>query len=553
MRLKFLIIWLCIFFIGNFSVLGDTTTDSLLKQLDYVIAHRLEFQLSKDSVLNQLHNDIKTAKDERRKFDLLNLLYAEYQPYNTDSAYNISLRQESLATKIGDKNLILNARFNHANILGTVGMYHECLSLMDSIQFVDVPTYLRPYYFHIKRTVFGRMADYAAFPDSRKNYLNITNAYRDSIMSVNDSTSLAFVITKADYLNHTGSPVEAIKLMQTFMSNNELTEHEKAICSWTLGDSYAQTGEINLRKNILIGASISDLKSTVREYVSLRELAAILYEEGDIDRAYQYMTIAMDDAIKCNARQRIIEINDYYPEVNGIYIKTIKQQKQKLVCFMVMIGIMTVILICLLLYMRKQMLRIAKARKDVEQAYIRQQKLADDLRISNDHLSAANDSIAEISELKEAYIGRYMDQCITYIDKLDLYRKSLYKLISNGKTTELREVLKSSSIIDDELKAFYNQFDETFLKLFPNFIEDFNKLLLPDEAIIPKHTGSLTTELRIFALIRLGITDSDKIAKFLRYSLTTIYNYKTKVRNKAKGDRNALESEIMKIDRHAKI
>ena len=146
-----------------------------------------------------------------------------------------------------------------------------------------------------------------------------------------------------------------------------------------------------------------------------------------------------------------------------------------------------------------------------------------------------------------------MDQCITYIDKLDLYRKSLYKLISNGKTTELRKVLKSSSIIDDELKAFYNQFDETFLKLFPNFIEDFNKLLLPDEAIIPKNTWSLTTELRIFALIRLGITDSDKIAKFLRYSLTTIYNYKTKVRNKAKGDRNALESEIMKIDRHAKI
>ena len=140
-----------------------------------------------------------------------------------------------------------------------------------------------------------------------------------------------------------------------------------------------------------------------------------------------------------------------------------------------------------------------------------------------------------------------MDQCLTYIEKLDTYRKTMGKLVNSGKTGELKSLLKSSTVVDDELKAFYDQFDKTFLSLFPTFIEEFNSLLLPEEAILPKKEGALNTELRIYALIRLGITDSDKIAKFLRYSLTTIYNYRTKVRNKARGDRNSLDTEVLKI------
>ena len=144
-----------------------------------------------------------------------------------------------------------------------------------------------------------------------------------------------------------------------------------------------------------------------------------------------------------------------------------------------------------------------------------------------------------------------MDRSLEYIEMLDGYRKSVGKLVNSGKTAELQKLIKSTQMIDSELKSFYDQFDKTFLSLFPTFVEDFNKLLLPEESIIPKKQGTLTTELRIFALIRLGITDSDKIAKFLRYSLTTIYNYRTKVRNKAKGDRNSLESEVAKIGRNS--
>lgn len=534
------------------TALGMTTTDSLMKQLDDVIANRDIYLKQKEARLSELHSNLLSEDNDRGRFDVLNHMYDEYIPFNTDSAYNISLRQAALAKRIGDNNLLQNARMNRANIFGATGMYHECLNLMDSVPFDVLPDYLRPYYYHIKRTVYGRMADYAAFPADKSRYLHLTNSYRDSITKANEPGSLAHVITKADILNVNGSPTEAIKLMQAFMRDNELSEHDRAICAWTLAEAYAKTGDKDLQKENLIISAISDLKSSVREYISLRQLALMLYEEGDLDRAYRFMTIAVDDAAKCNARQRIIELNDTYPMINGIYVETVRKQKETLELFIIIIAVLALLLVVMLFYMRKQMIRIKNNHKELTAAYDRQNRLTEELKTSNRKLTEANDAIAENSELKEVYIGRYMDQCLVYIEKLDSYRKTLNNLVKSGKSDELKQLLKSSSIIDDELKAFYYQFDKTFLSLFPTFVDDFNRLLLPDEAIVPKKEGTLNTELRIYALIRLGITDSEKIAKFLRYSLTTIYNYRTKVRNKAKGDRNTLEAEVVNIGREAR-
>lgn len=547
-----ILIFLCLLCLCSLAATGMTTTDSLMKQLDDVIAQRDTYLKQKEAHLSELHSELLSADNDRQRFDVLNHLYDEYHSFNTDSAYNISIRQEAIARRIGDSNLLHHARMNRANILGATGMYHESLDLLDSVKSETLPSYLRPYYYHIKRTIYGRMADYAAFPADKTRYFHLTNSYRDSIIKANDTGSLASVITKVDFLNINGSPSEAIKLMQSFIRDNELSEHEKAICAWTLSEAYAKTGERELQKENLIISAISDLKSSVREYISLRQLALLLYEEGDLDRAYRFMSIAVDDAAKCNARQRIIELNDTYPMINGIYVETVRNQKETLERYIIIIAVLVLLLVILLFYMRKQMIKIKNNHKEIAEAYKRQNRLTEELKNSNRKLTEANYAIAENSELKEVYIGRYMDQCLVYIEKLDSYRKSLNRLVNSGKSDELKQLLKSSAVIDEELKAFYYQFDKTFLSLFPTFVEDFNNLLLPEEAIVPKKEGVLNTELRIYALIRLGITDSEKIAKFLRYSLTTIYNYRTKVRNKAKGDRNTLEAEVANIGRPAR-
>lgn len=520
-----------------------------MAQLDYVIANRQVYLDEKKARLEELRHNFDEAEDDRQRFDALTQLYGEFHSFNADSAYNISLRQEEVARRTGDPNLIVNALMNRANILSATGMYHETLGIIDSIRLESLPDYLHPFYYHIKRTVYGLLADYAAFGREKERYTRLTNMYRDSIMSVNAPGTLAYVITKADMLNVGGNPAGAIRELEQFMADNDLNEHDRAICAWTLSESYGKLGDRAGQKEQLLRSSISDIKSSVREYISLRQLAMLLYEEGDLDRAYNFMTIAVDDASKCNARQRIIELSNSYPMINGIYVETVRDQKHTLEWTIIIITVMSLMLLAMLLYMRKQMRRIARARRQVEEAYEQLNHLTDQLRASNAKLSEANNAIAEISELKEIYIGHYMDQCLVYIDKLDGYRKTVGKLVNSGKSDDLKKLAKSTSLIDDELRQFYEQFDRTFLSIYPSFVSDLNGLLMPEEAIVPKKEGSLNTELRIFALIRLGISDSDRIAKFLRYSLTTIYNYRTKVRNKAKGDRNRLEAEIMKIGR----
>lgn len=575
---------LCFFFacLPGICANEQLTTEQLLAQLDSVISNRDQYLDVKLAHLEKLNQDlISEAKDNRERFEVLGILFNEYHSFNTDSAYAMAQRQLSLARQLGDKNLIINAMLNEANILCNVGMYHESLSLVDSVSVKELPDYLRAYYFHSKRTLYGDLANFAKFRPEKVYYEKLTDDYRDSLLTVNDPHSVFYVLIRADQLNVHQKPQDAINLLETFIRENDLSEHEMAICAYTLSESYGYVNDIEKQKRMLLISAISDMKTAVREYVSLRQLALLLYQEGDLERAYNFLTIAVDDAAKSNSRQRIIELNDSYPMINRIYVETVHKQKKTLERTIWIITVLSIVLIVLLFYMRKQMVKIADGRKKVEEVNNKLSKLNSQLTASNDRLNElikqlkeSNDklnelnhklvnsnsklhdaytSIAEISELKEVYICQYMDQSLEHIEMLDNYRKTINKLVTAGKTDDLKKLVKSSKIVEDELKSFYDQFDKTFLNLFPTFVEDLNNLLIPEEVIVPKKSGTLNTELRIFALIRLGITDSDKIAKFLRYSLTTIYNYRTKVRNKAKGDRNQLESEVAKIGQHSTI
>ena len=539
---------LCIVWAINIHA-ANSLSDSLMNQLDTVISNRPRYLAEKEVRLQERYDELRNATDDYKKFDALTHLYEEYHSFNTDSAYSVTLRQNALANRVGDIVLIDNARLNRANVLASTGMYHETLELLDSVNFSDLPDYLYPFYYHIKRTVYGYLEDYAAFEPEKSHYHELTNAYRDSIMSVHIPSILSHAITKADYLNVNGRPAEAVEVLNAFMAENELSEHDKAICAWTLSESYGRLGDKQKQKEQLLISSISDLKSAVREYISLRQLAIMLYEEGELEKAYELMSIAVDDASKSNSRQRIIEINDYYPSINGIYIDKIKEQKSNLERTVIIITVLAILLLVLILFIVKQMRNISRARKEIENAYMQLNEAAKQIKDKNEKLVKANSDIAEYSELKEVYISKYMEQCLIYIEKLDEFRRKARKLVDAGKVDELKKIVKSDFFIQEELRLFYKQFDQTFLNLFPTFVEDFNSLLAMDENYSTKKDGTLNTELRIFALIRLGISDSNDIARFLQLSLSTIYNYRVKVRNKAKDDRQQLEDELMKIGR----
>ena len=338
---------------------------------------------------------------------------------------------------------------------------------------------------------------------------------------------------------------EAIRMLMEYYNKPSLDDHSKAMLTYTLSEGYRLKGDKQGQKHYLALSAIADLKSAVKEYVSLRKLASLVYDEGDIDRAYNYLKCSLEDATLCNARLRTLEISQVFPIIDQAYQLKTKRQQQEMKVSLICISLLSVFLLVAIFFVYKQMKKVAAARREVVDTNTLLQELNEELHDSNSQLKEMNHTLSEANYIKEEYIGRYMDQCSTYLDKMDLYRRSLNKIAAAGRVEELYKAIKSSRFLDEELKEFYANFDMTFLQLFPNFVEEFNALLT--EPMQPKPGELLNTELRIFALIRLGITDSTKIAQFLRYSVTTIYNYRTRVRNKALGERDEFETKVMQI------
>lgn len=547
--MKNIIIFLCLCTICmcRLHAADSSRADSLLLKLDQAIKERPIYMEQKELKLVELKRQLHRQIPDEERFAILGTLLDEYRSFNTDSALHMAEEREQIAIRLGNREYIDNARMNKADVLGMTGMYKEVMDLMRNIHIDRLPVDIHPYYYHIYRTVYGLMADYAVTAYEKKLYTELTDKYRDSLLLVNKDNLLIHTLIQSDQYNVRNEYDKAIRLLTDYLALQKDYEHDVAICAYTLSESYRLKGDKEKEKEYLIVSAMADMKTAVREYISLRKLAVLLYQEGDIERAYSYVKICMEDAAACNARLRKLEILEIFPIINDAYQQKTEKQQEQMKWALVSISLLSLFLLLAIFYVYKQMKKVAAARREVIDANKRLKELNDELHLSNAQLKEANHSIAENSYLKEEYIGRYMDQCSVYLEKMDNYRRSLGKIAATGNVEELYKNIKSSKFIEGELKEFYTNFDNTFLQLFPTFVEDFNALLADDEQISLKAGERMNTELRIFALIRLRITDSVKIAQFLRYSVTTIYNYRTKVRNKAAGDRDLLEQEVMTI------
>lgn len=522
--MKNIIIFLCLCTICmcRLHAADSSRADSLLLKLDQVIKERPIYMEQKELKLVELKRLLHRQIPDEERFAILGTLLDEYRSFNTDSALHMAEEREQIAIRLGNREYIDNARMNKADVLGMTGMYKEVMDLMRNIHIDRLPVDIHPYYYHIYRTVYGLMADYAVTAYEKKLYTELTDKYRDSLLLVNKDNLLIHTLIQSDQYNVRNEYDKAIRLLTDYLALQKDYEHDVAICAYTLSESYRLKGDKEKEKEYLIVSAMADMKTAVREYISLRKLAVLLYQEGDIERAYSYVKICMEDAAACNARLRKLEILEIFPIINDAYQQKTEKQQEQMKWALVSISLLSLFLLLAIFYVYKQMKKVAAARREVIDANKRLKELNDELHLSNAQLKEANHSIAENSYLKEEYIGRYMDQCSVYLEKMDNYRRSLGKIAATGNVEELYKNIKSSKFIEGELKEFYTNFDNTFLQLFPTFVEDFNALLADDEQISLKAGERMNTELRIFALIRLGITDSVKIAQFLRYSVTTI-------------------------------
>ena len=536
-----------IVFLLVFSAFSKNDTDSLLNILDKTVGNYQYFSQLKEERISKFKESLRITVSEPQKYEICSKLYDEYSSYKSDSALIYARLKLQIAEKLNDKRSLTDARLNLASIMGTAGLYKEAMDILSTISISTAPD-LKAYYFHIYRTIYGYMADYTVSSQEKKKYEKIIDAFRDSLLLVNPPQTGTHVMVKTDQLIVSKQFDEALViLLNYFPTIKDDDYHTKAIISYSIALAYEGKSQRNLEKHWLALSAINDIKCSTKEYISLRNLAFLLYEDGDIDRAYNYMKRSLDDALFCNARLRTYEISRMMPIIDKAYQHQTESKQRQMLITIISISILSILLAIAVFFVYRQMKKLAIARKNLSQANDKLNSLNYELSKINIELRDANLTLSESNLIKEEYIGRYMDQCSEYIDKLDNYRRMLNKTASSGKTEELIKELKSKDFIDEELREFYNNFDITFLQLFPAFVEDFKSLLIDDEYVQLKTGQLLNTELRIYALIRLGISDSVKISHFLRCSLSTIYNYRTKIRNKASGNRDEFEEKVMQI------
>jgi hypothetical protein len=538
-------VFIIIAFLLAANVFAQDEYDSLLEQLNREIVNKNYYDKFKEREIQEqkrlLH--IRHLQPEQ-EYDFNYEISKLYKKYIIDSAIHYTEKNLNIASILNNAYMIAESSLHLAQLYATAGMYIEANNILNGIERKTLPEALLPLYFETYSNFYGHYAQ----SNDRVIYYRHNEDYRDSLLSISDKNSLFYKITYSEkqILQERQFDVAEDTLLNIIA---QLTEDDPdyAFVAYLLGNIYKAKQNIDRQKRYLALSAIADIKNSTKDNASIFSLALIHYKENDIEQAYRYIKSAIDDIIFCNVRFRAIELSAGYSIISTAYLDREARQKEETQLYLLLISILSFFLVIAILYVYKQMRKMSKIQKEL---YTTNQKLTElnkTISVSNAELSNVNTQLAESNRIKEEYITQFFDLCSAYINKLENYRKMLNRKAVNRQHEELFNLLKSTTLVDDELKQLYETFDTIFLNLYPTFIEDFNALIINDEPTNIKQGKTMTTELRIFALIRLGITDSTKIAGFLRYSLSTIYNYRTKMRNKAIVSRDEFEEMVMKI------
>lgn len=535
-----------LYFLALVSVLSgccsekDRQIRDTLKELDDVISRQEEIESAKDSYIELIKGRYSEAMSPDEKYTILDELYNEYYNYNIDSAIFYARTKLDIAFDAAEQDLVDDAILDIADRYVMSGMYLAAHDIISEISADRLDVLLVPRYYHIWHSLYTGLEDGCDDQVQKTEYRKLKQQYREQLFSLLGKDDISRLYVMADIYVDEGRADELLDTLNAKF-NEDIPIHDKAVLSYiyaNISDSYGHDDDATL---YFAKSAIFDLMTPVHEYKSLYELASKLYDSGDIKRAYRYISRSINDAITANALINIQSINRSLPIISRSYHTQMLHNRRQLSVLSGILGIMAVLLIGAVIVTLKEQRKARQAGK-------RTSEINEELKAINRKMEEYILLLKESNNIKEIYIGRYIDLCSEYIGRMERYRSMLNRTARTEGFEAVRNALKSSEFIDKELNEFYEQFDATFLQLFPDFIKDLNALLQPDKRIeLKTRDGIMTTELRIFALIRLGITDSVKIAEFLRRSVSTVYNYRVKMRNAALNSREDFEKQIMGI------
>ncbi len=534
---------------------NDQPANQYICLLDQAIADREKYMEIKKTRIDSLRRQF-AIHDDTAKYHVCNKLVVEYMNYSLDSALAYAKQGARLARKAGDDNSLTDAYMNIARIYNLTGLMPK--EAFDILKNIDRSTlggeYLVRYYI-LALQIYDNLAKQAFDSEISRRYERTAQLYRDSALHFAPGNEIILANKYIEEGNY-----EMARSVVCGGLSDDMTGSDAAARFHVLARIYGLQNNVSQRKKYLALAARCDMVNGAREYMALQELAQMLYDDGDTGRAYRYIHQSISDAIACNARSRMLEMSKTIPIIDADYNRKQAETNLMLYAACACIGVLSVLLLVIAIYVHKRNRKLSAAKqlqeelnRQLELGNNEQQQLNERLQALNENLLQANRKwqsmnveLQQANRIKEEYVTQFMNLCSEYLSKMESYRNNLLKIASQRNFDRLYDAVKSNRELEKEINDFYAKFDEAFLHLFPAFVDDFNKLLLPECQIKPKHDERLNTELRIFALQRLGITDSEKVAKFLRCSFSTIYNYRTKMKNRAI-DRDDFEEKIMNL------
>lgn len=537
------------------SILQSTVAgeqESTLQDLYRLMGEKERYMEEKELRIDGIKMLLATPliSDEQR-YDINLQLFNEYKTYISDSAIHYASENIAIGERLLQPDKLFDSMLDLSSLYIISGMYIEAADLLESLDREQLTPLQLIKYFDSYKQLYR---NYAFNNPSSAQYARLSSHYRDSLLQVLEPGSHHYQIVYSEKLYDEGRLNEARLILSDLLTNTEGDTHEKAVLAYALGNIYRKEGNRPREKHYYALSAISDIKNAIKENASMQALALTLFQEGNIDKAYACIRSSMEDAMFSNARLRTYEISTIFPIIDSAYQQKQHKQKEDLQLFLILVSFLSLFLVIAVLLIWRQMHKVARIRKELYHTNLKLSHLNEELRSSVDQLNSTNarmqevnNELSEANEIKETYIGQFLDLCSAYINKLEQYRHDLNRRVIERKLDELFRMLKSNEMVERELRELFRLFDHTFLRLYPSFVEEFNALLLEEERFPLRSGELLNTELRIFALIRLGITDSSRIASFLHYSANTIYNYRTRVRNKAAVPRDQFEQMVMKI------
>lgn len=518
----------------------------LYSEVDEEIQKVEEYDAKKERRINVLKERLANEKDSIDRSEIIDDIIEEYEAFISDSAlYYINLNLENPYVRRSEfkKTDLL---IKKADVAAHAGLFLEAGEILGSIDRRNLSEELLEKYYSAYCDLYQYQTEYSTDSEYSRAHSKLREAYNDSVSMIANPNSINYIINHSASDFRKGNYDEAEEMLQKSIFLYQSGEREYSIIASLLAELYRNRGDKKKYNEYLCYSVVSDLRGAIKENMAIRALATECYESGDIERANRYLRQSFADANFYAARMRNAQSSQMLPIIGEAYSDHQSNLNHKLTLLVIFISLLAFGFILIAVFALMQMHKIRKINKKTKNMLEEVSTLSDKLAKVNKELSDTNEALTVSNNIRWQYGVLFMEYCSMAISSLQQYQNSLKVAVAQGDMKNLIKKIESVNFENKTVAEFYSKFDEAILNLYPNFVEKVNALLKPEEKIVIGNKETLNTELRILALIRIGIQDSDKIAKFLRCSLTTVYTYRCKIKKKSL-DPDKFEENLMRL------